>query len=272
MTSDGRRTAVETRSRPSRANREGRRGPSRVLVLPQTLSVKQLAELIDQNPVDVIKQLMRNGIMASMNQIVDYQVASLVTAAFGIRTKVAEPVEETKALSGDTGGPEEEVNLVARPPVVTILGHVDHGKTSLLDMIRQAHVAEREVGGITQHIGAINKMDLPGADPDRVKRQLSERNLLVEEWGGDVIAVEVSARTGEGIDDLLENILVLAEVSELKANPNRPASGVIIESKLDRKRGPTATALVQAGTLKTGDYIIAGSAWGRVKAITNAQG
>jgi translation initiation factor IF-2 len=338
MTSDGRRTAVETRSRPSRAGREGRRAPSRVLVLPQTLSVKQLAELIDQNPVDVIKQLMRNGIMASMNQIVDYQVASLVTAAFGIRTKVAEPVEETKALSGDTGGPEEEVNLVARPPVVTILGHVDHGKTSLLDMIRQAHVAEREVGGITQHIGAyqaehqgqkitfldtpgheaftairsrgarvtdiailvvaaddgimpqtveaidhamaanvpiivaINKMDLPGADPDRVKRQLSERNLLVEEWGGDVIAAEVSARTGEGIDDLLENILVLAEVSELKANPNRPASGVIIESKLDRKRGPTATALVQAGTLKTGDYIIAGSAWGRVKAITNAQG
>jgi translation initiation factor IF-2 len=338
MTLDGRRTSVETRSRPARAGREGRRASARVLVLPQTMSVKQLAELTDQNPVDVIKQLMRNGIMASMNQIIDYQVASLVTAAFGIRTRVAEPVEETKPLSGDSGGPEEEVNLVARPPVVTILGHVDHGKTSLLDMIRKAHVAEREVGGITQHIGAyqaehqgqkitfldtpgheaftairsrgarvtdiailvvaaddglmpqtieaidhataasvpiivaINKMDLPGADPDRVKRQLSERNLLVEEWGGEVIAAEVSARTGEGIDDLLENILVLSEISELRANPDRPASGVIIESKLDRKRGPTATALVQAGTLKTGDYIIAGSAWGRVKAITNAQG
>ena len=232
----------------------------------------------------------------------------------------------------------KEENLEGRPPVVTILGHVDHGKTSLLDSIRNAHVADREIGGITQHIGAyqveysgqritfldtpgheaftsirsrgarvtdiailvvaaddgimpqteeaidhakaaevpivvaINKMDLPGADPERVKRQLSQHNLLVEDWGGDIISVAVSARTGEGIDDLLENILILAEISELRANPHRPASGVVIEAKLDRKRGPMATVLVQSGTLKVGDHVVAGTAWGRVKAIANDRG
>ena len=321
--------------------RSGRRGPSRTLILPETLTVKHLSELVDQTPVDVIKQLMRNGIMVSMNQMIDHEVASLVTAAYGIRTRVAEQVAETGALNSsaiavDTGMAEED--LEARPPVVTILGHVDHGKTSLLDSIRDAHVADREIGGITQHIGAyqvdysgqkitfldtpgheaftsirsrgarvtdiailvvaaddgimpqteeaidhakaaevpivvaINKMDLPGADPERVKRQLSQHNLLVEDWGGDIISVPVSARTGEGLDDLLENILILAEVSELKANPQRPASGVIIEAKLDRKRGPTATVLVQTGTLGVGDYVVAGTAWGRVKAIANDRG
>ena len=254
--------------------RSGRRGPSRTLVLPQTLTVKHLSELVDQSPVDVIKQLMRNGIMVSMNQVIDHEVASLVTAAYGIRTRVAEQVAETGALQSagvDQGvAPESTEGLELRPPVVTILGHVDHGKTSLLDSIRNAHVADREVGGITQHIGAyqvehegqkitfldtpgheaftsirsrgarvtdiailvvaaddgimpqteeaidharaaevpiviaINKMDLPGADPERVKRQLSQHNLLVEDWGGDIISVPVSARTGEGIDDLLE--------------------------------------------------------------------
>ena len=338
MTSDGRRTAVEAKTRSGRSGREGRKGPSRVLVLPQTLTVKHLAELVDQSPVDVIKQLMRNGIMVSMNQVIDHQVASLVTAAFGIRTKVAEAPEATKLLAERHGGPESDENLVTRPPVVTILGHVDHGKTSLLDEIRKAHVAAGEVGGITQHIGAyqieyegqkitfldtpghaaftairsrgarvtdiavlvvaaddgimpqtieaisharaaevpiivaINKMDLPGADPERVKRQLSDQNLLVEDWGGDVISVEVSARTGQGIDDLLENILILSEVSEFKANPDKPASGVIIEAKMDRRRGPTTTVLAQSGTLKVGDYIVAGSIWGRVKAITDYQG
>ncbi|CAI8018013.1 Translation initiation factor IF-2 [Geodia barretti] len=322
--------------------RSGRRGPSRTLVLPQTLTVKHLSELVDQSPVDVIKQLMRNGIMVSMNQVIDHEVASLVTAAYGIRTRVAEQVAETGALNsstaGATGNAEEQNGLEARPPVVTILGHVDHGKTSLLDSIRNAHVADREIGGITQHIGAyqvdyegqkitfldtpgheaftsirsrgarvtdiailvvaaddgimpqteeaidharaaevpivvaINKMDLPGADPERVKRQLSQHNLLVEDWGGDIISVPVSARTGEGINELLENLLIVAEISELKANPHRPASGVVIEAKLDRKRGPMATVLVQSGTLSVGDHVVAGTSWGRVKAITNDRG
>jgi translation initiation factor IF-2 len=249
-----------------------------------------------------------------------------------------ETVESGESISTGTGEPEDESQLVVRPPVVTIMGHVDHGKTTLLDAIRRTQVAAQEVGGITQHIGAyqveyqgqkitfldtpgheaftairsrgarvtdiavlvvaaddgimpqtieainhakaanvpivvaINKIDLPGADPEQVKRQLSEQNLLVEEWGGDVIAVPVSARQGQGIEDLLETILVVAEVSELKANPDKAASGVIIEAKLDRKKGPTATVLVQAGTLKVGDYIIAGTALGRVKAIYNDQG
>ena len=326
-----------TTSRPARRTGEARRGRTRALVLPQTLSVQHLAELTGQNPIDVIKQLMRNGIMASMNQVIDYQVATLVTNAFGIPTTLAEPAAnpaETVAKSA----PEDESNLSPRPPVVTILGHVDHGKTALLDAIRQTKVADQEVGGITQHIGAyqveynghpvtfldtpgheaftairargsratdiavlvvaaddgimpqtveainhakaagvpivvaINKMDLPGADPERVKRQLSERELLVEDWGGDVISVELSARTGEGLDDLLENILAVAELAELKANPDKPATGVIIESKLDRKRGPSATLLVQDGTLRVGDYMVAGNIFGRVRAIADEQG
>ena len=311
---------VENRATTARANRpsgEGRRGRPRALVLPQTLSVQHLADLTGQHPIDVIKQLMRNGIMASMNQVIDYKVATLVTNAFGVPTTLAEPAAGP-ATAASQSVQEDEGNLTPRPPVVTILGHVDHGKTALLDAIRQTRVADREVGGITQHIGAyqveynghpvtfldtpgheaftairargsrvtdmailvvaaddgimpqtveaidhakaagvpivvaINKMDLPGADPERVKRQLSERDLLVEDWGGDVISVELSARTGEGLEDLLENILVVAEIAELKANPDKAATGVIIESKLDRKRGPSATLLVQDGTLRGG--------------------
>ena len=341
MASNGQPSTVDDRTTPARASRrpgEARRAAPRVLVLPQTLTVQHLAELIDQNPIDVIKQLMRNGIMAAMNQVVDYEVATLVTTAFGIRTTVAEPSETGDATS--TGGREQadEADLTLRPPVVTILGHVDHGKTSLLDTIRRTQVADREVGGITQHIGAyqvefnghqitfldtpgheaftairargarvtdiavlvvaaddglmpqtleainhakaadvpivvaINKMDLPGADPERVKRQLSERDLLVEDWGGAVIAVQVSARTGEGIDVLLDNLLVVAEVSELKANAEKPGIGTVIEAKLDRRRGPTATVLVQDGVLTIGDYIVAGSTWGRIKAIVDDHG
>jgi len=309
------------------------------LVLPQTLTVQRLSELLDQNPIEVIKLLMRSGIMAAMNQVIDYEVATLVTSALGIRTAVAESADATASASAtSTKTAEDDANLTVRPAVITILGHVDHGKTSLLDTIRRTQVAEREVGGITQHIGAyqveyqgkqltfldtpgheaftairargakatdiavlvvaaddglmpqtleainhakaakvpivvaINKSDLPTADPERVKRQLSERELLVEDWGGDVISVDVSAKTGDGIDDLLENLLVVAELAELKANPNKPGTGVIIEAKLDRQRGPTATVLVQDGALSIGDYIVAGSAWGRVKALGDYQG
>ena len=321
-----------------RRSSQPRRRQARVLVLPQTLTVQRLSELTDQNPIDVIKQLMRNGIMAAMNQVIDYQMATLVTSAFGISTTMAE--DDASDASQDSEQPEEvdQTGLVTRTPVVTILGHVDHGKTALLDSIRDSSVAERELGGITQHIGAyqveangqlltfldtpgheaftairargskatdiailvvaaddgimpqtdeaidhakaagvpivvaINKMDMPAADPERVKRQLSERDMLVEDWGGEIISVEVSAKTGDGITDLLENIAVVAEIADLKANPDKPASGVIIEAKLDRQRGPTATLLVQDGTLAVGQHVTAGGTWGRVRAMSNDRG
>ena len=335
-------TAVEEPGRGQRPRRdrgERRSAPTRPLILPSTMTVQYLAEVLNQSAIDVIKQLMRNGIMANMNQVVDYQVATLVTTAFGIRTTMApEPTAASARTAAVTEGESEE-DLVSRPPVVVIMGHVDHGKTSLLDYIKNSRVADHEIGGITQHIGAyqveteggspitfldtpghaaftairargarvtdiavlvvaaddgimpqtveainhakaaevpiviaINKMDLPGADPERVKRQLSENELLVEDWGGDIISVNVSARTGEGIDDLLENLQLVAEISELKANPSKQASGVIIEAKLDRKRGPSATVLVTDGTLTVGDHIVAGTASGRVRAMIDDKG
>ena len=339
MTSDGQPTAVDDAGETSRPKRTSeRRAQTRSLVLPETMTIQYLSEVLNQNPIDVIKQLMRNGIMASMNQVVDYQVATLVSTALGIRTSMAESPTASKGTSAKGTEDQDGADMVVRPPVVTVLGHVDHGKTSLLDSIKNSRVADREVGGITQHIGAyqvesngnpitfldtpghaaftairargarvtdiavlvvaaddgimpqtteainhakaaevpivvaINKMDLPGADPERVKRQLSEQELLVEDWGGDIISVDVSAKTGDGIDSLLENLLLVAEIGELKANPNKSAEGVVIEAKLDRKRGPSTTILVQEGTLNIGDFIVAGGAFGRVKAMTSDQG
>jgi len=339
MTTDGQPTAVDDAGKTTRPRKTTeQQAQTRALVLPETMTVQFLAEVLNQNPIDVIKQLMRNGIMASMNQVVDYQVATLVTTALGVRTTMAEAPTAAKGTASKVATKEDDPDLVVRPPVVTVLGHVDHGKTSLLDSIKNSKVAEREVGGITQHIGAyqvefsgspitfldtpghaaftairargaratdiavlvvaaddgimpqtleainhakaaqvpivvaINKMDLPGADPERVKRQLSEQELLVEDWGGDVISVDVSAKTGDGIDSLLENLLLVAEIGELRSNPNKPAQGVVIEAKLDRKRGPSTTILVQEGTLKIGDFIVAGASYGRVKAMFNDQG
>ena len=339
MTSDGQPTTVEDAGEAPKTRRTAeRRAQTRALVLPETMTVQYLSEVLNQNPIDVIKQLMRNGIMASMNQVVDYQVATLVTTALGIRTTMAEPPTAAKEPKTGTAVKDDEADLMIRPPVITILGHVDHGKTSLLDYIKNSKVADGEAGGITQHIGAyqvesngnpitfldtpghaaftairargarvtdiavlvvaaddgimpqtleainhakaaevpivvaINKMDLPGADPERVKRQLSEQELLVEDWGGDIISVDVSATTGDGVDNLLESLLLVAEIGELKANPNKPANGVVIEAKLDRKRGPNTTVLIQDGTLNVGDFIVAGSAYGRVKAMNNDQG
>ena len=339
MTSDGQPTTVEDAGEAPKTRRTAeRRAQTRALVLPETMTVQFLSEILNQNPIDVIKQLMRNGIMASMNQVVDYQVATLVTTALGIRTTMAEPPTAAKGPKTATALKGDEADLMIRPPVITILGHVDHGKTSLLDYIKNSKVADGEAGGITQHIGAyqvesngnpitfldtpghaaftairargarvtdiavlvvaaddgimpqtleainhakaaevpivvaINKMDLPGADPERVKRQLSEQELLVEDWGGDIISVDVSATTGDGVDNLLESLLLVAEIGELKANPNKPANGVVIEAKLDRKRGPNTTVLIQDGTLNVGDFIVAGSAYGRVKAMNNDQG
>ena len=339
MTSDGQPTTVEDAGEAPKTRRTAeRRAQTRALVLPETMTVQYLSEVLNQNPIDVIKQLMRNGIMASMNQAVDYQVATLVTTALGIRTTMAEPPTAAKEPKTAAAVKDDEADLMIRPPVVTILGHVDHGKTSLLDYIKNSKVADGEAGGITQHIGAyqvesngnpitfldtpghaaftairargarvtdiavlvvaaddgimpqtleainhakaaevpivvaINKMDLPGADPERVKRQLSEQELLVEDWGGDIISVDVSATTGDGVDNLLESLLLVAEIGELKANPNKPANGVVIEAKLDRKRGPNTTVLIQDGTLNVGDFIVAGSAYGRVKAMNNDQG
>ena len=342
--SEGQRTALtDERRRLATSERKGqnRKAAPKVVVLPRTLSVKRLAELTRISPIDVIKQLMRNGVMASMNQVITFEVATLATSAFGVRVKPEEersPVSTAEALLEASDGEIDPSKLVARSPVVTILGHVDHGKTTLLDTIRRSRVTDSEVGGITQHIGAyqvnyngqvvtfldtpgheaftairargarvtdiailvvaaddgmmpqtiealnhakaanvpvvvaINKMDRPDADSEKVKRQLAEQGLVVEEWGGDVIGTPISAIQGDGIDDLLENILVVSEISELKADPGRRATGVVIEAKLDKSRGALATVLVQNGTLRVGDTLIAGTSWGRIKAMINDLG
>lgn len=303
----------------------------------ETITVRDLTERIGKPAGEIIKKLMLLGIMATINQELDFDTASLVASEFGVTLEMKLDKTAEDALSAENVEDSEE-ELVTRPPVVTIMGHVDHGKTSLLDYIRKAKVAAGEAGGITQHIGAyiakvgdrqitfldtpgheaftamrargtqatdiailvvaaddgvmpqtiesinhakaakcpiivaINKIDKPGADPDAVKQELTRYELVPEEWGGDTIMVNVSAKTGEGIDDLLENVLLLADMLELKANPNRKARGVIIEAKLDHSRGAVATALVQNGTLHVGDMVVAGNAYGRIRAMVSSRG
>jgi translation initiation factor IF-2 len=306
------------------------------VMIPDTIVVSELATRLKVQVNDVIKKLMMLGVMASINQEIDFDTASLVAEELGAKVEHEVIVTIEERLITDEADPEDA--LEERCPVVVVMGHVDHGKTSILDRIRHAHVTDTEAGGITQHIGAyqvthegktitfldtpgheaftsmrarganitdiailvvaaddgimpqtvesinhakaagvsiivaINKMDKEGANPERVKQQLTEYELVCEEWGGDTICVPVSAKTGEGIEDLLENILLVAEVRELKANPHRLAKGTVIEARLDKGRGPIATILVQNGTLHTGDVIIAGTAVGRVRVMTNYKG
>ena len=304
--------------------------------IPDEISVGELASRMKKTASEVIKQLFKLGVFASVSDVIDYDTAALVAMELGckVEKEVIVTVEE-RLIDDHEDKPED---LVPRAPVVVVMGHVDHGKTSLLDYIRHANVVSGEAGGITQHIGAytveingspitfldtpgheaftsmrargamvtdiailvvaaddgimpqtiesinhakaanipvvvaINKMDTVGANPDRIKQQLTEYDLVPEEWGGDTIVCPISAKTGMGIDNLLENLVVLAEVQELKANPNRAAKGTVIEARLDKGRGPIMTVLVQNGTLKAGDIIIAGTAVGRVRTMINDKG
>ncbi|WP_419726913.1 translation initiation factor IF-2 [Terrisporobacter petrolearius] len=311
-----------------------------VIKVDGTLTVQQLAEALEKPVTEVIMKLMKMGTMASLNQEVNFEIASHLASEYGFTLvagsndeEVEEELEELMQIEED-----KEEDLKPRPPVVTVMGHVDHGKTSLLDAIRSTHVTTSEAGGITQHIGAsevsingqkivfldtpgheaftamrargaqvtdiailvvaaddgimpqtieainhakaagvpliiaINKIDKPAANQDRVKQELSEQGLLVEDWGGDVIAVPVSARQRTGIDTLLEMILLVSEMEELKANPNKRAVGTVVEAELDKGRGPVATVLVQGGTLNVGDPIVCGVASGKVRAMINSKG
>src|SRR5438093_5398729 len=356
----------------SRSGTRGRRGPRKpprrdgsgvpgqvqvadprergAIELPATITVKELAELLTVNPADVIRELIKSGIFATINQLIDRDTASLVAGELGY--EVAESVAPSAGVAVD--GEEAQApapaakevlfeaddakDLDPRAPIVTVMGHVDHGKTSLLDAIRTTEVAAGERGGITQHIGAsevehdgkrvvfldtpgheaftamrargakvtdiavvvvaaddgvmpqtleaishakaakvpiviaLNKIDKPDANPDRVRTELSEAGVIVEDYGGDVPLVPVSARTRQGVDDLLDMVLLVADLQELKANPKRPAVGTIVEAQLDKGRGPVATALIQTGMLAVGDTIVVGATYGKVRALENDKG
>jgi translation initiation factor IF-2 len=317
--------------------------------LPATITVKELADLLSVNPADVIRELIKSGIFATINQLIDRDTASLVASELGY--EVAEPQVVGAATNGEDRSEaaseavkealfteDEAADLVARAPIVTVMGHVDHGKTSLLDAIRETTVAAGERGGITQHIGAsevhrgdrrvvfldtpgheaftamrargakvtdvavvvvaaddgvmpqtleaishakaakvpiiiaLNKIDKPDANPDRVKTELTEAGVVIEEYGGDTPLVPVSAKTRSGLDDLVDMVLLVADLQELKANPKRTAIGTIVEARMDKGRGPVATSLVQTGTLRVGDIIVVGETFGRVRALENEQG
>src|SRR6266567_1518308 len=253
----GRPSGTQVRKQPERRVPIVKEKPTGPISIPPQIVVKDLAELLQTTPNDVIRGLIKHSIFASINQVVDYDKAALVASDLGFEPSQSE-LTVTPAVQRISGGlsaneammaTRHEDNMVVIPPVVTIMGHVDHGKTSLLDTIRKTKVAAGEAGGITQYIG-----------------------VLIEEFGGDVICVPVSARKGTGIDDLLEMILLVAEVQDIRANPNRPATGVIIEAKLEKNTGPMATVLIQQGTLKMGDNVVVGSMSGKVRAMFNDRG
>ena len=313
-----------------------KKGPPQV-ELPPSITVKQLADLLKVEPARVIKQLMRKGIMASVNQNIDFDTAGATASDFGYEARAPKgrkpsPTRQEKART------KGKAKLAVRPPVVTVMGHVDHGKTTLLDVIRKTNVTAREAGAITQHIGAyqalvdgrkitfldtpgheaftamrargaqatdivtlvvaaddgvmpqtveavdhakaakvpivvaLNKIDKPDANPERVKQQLADLGLVIEEWGGNTVLVPISAKKGQGISDLLENLFLVADILELKADADSAAEGVVIEAKLDKTKGPLATLLVQKGTLRRGDIVVAGNAWGKIRAMFDDQG
>jgi translation initiation factor IF-2 len=316
--------------------------PTEPVAIPPQIAVRDLAALLEVAPMEIIRELFKHNILANINQVITYESASMVAKELGYETLEAAPPPTQSAqkpgASEHAAAGHHEAHLVHRPPVVTVMGHVDHGKTSLLDTIRKTRVAAGEAGGITQHIGAyqvevsgkkitfldtpgheaftamrargaqvtdiavivvaaddgvmpqtleaidharaakvpiivaLNKMDKPGVNPDHVKSQLADAGVVIEEYGGDVVCVPVSAKKNTGIDELLEMILLVADVQDLKANPQRKALGTIIESRLDKNRGVSATVLMEQGTLKVGDVVVVGSIFGRVRAMFDDKG
>jgi len=309
-----------------------------VIDIPAAIMVSDLADLLDVGAVEIVKALMRGGYMFSVNDVIEHEIASVVCQLFGFQAaSLSESGTETNSIVIDNKD-EDPKQLATRPPIVTILGHVDHGKTTLLDSIRKTNVVDGESGGITQHIAAyqikhnespitfldtpgheaftamrargaqvtdiailvvasddgvmpqtieaidhvraagvpiivaVTKKDLPNADLDKVYRQLSERDLLIEGWGGEVISIPISGITGDGVPELLENIQLVAEISELKANPDRTAQGVVIEARKDKSKGNIATLLVQTGTLGQGDMLVIGNTYGKIRAMFDDQG